>query len=199
MRAAVSKCRGLRLLRQEPWECLGSFILSSTKQITQIQQIIRLLCQRFGVPVVVPPDQEPAWAFPEAARLAACTEAELRDCKMGFRAPNLLRAARMVAAGEVDLEALRHRPEQEARRELIRLPGVGEKIADCVLLFGLGCASAFPVDVWVARALRRLYFPRTHPTARELRAYAARYFGGHAGYAQQYLFHYIRLTAGKTP
>src|SRR5436305_9604669 len=96
MRTAVAACRGLRLLRQDPWECLASFILSSTKQIVQIQQIVELLCQRFGEPVTVARGTEPWFSFPGAARLAACTEAELRACKMGFRAPYLLAAARMV-------------------------------------------------------------------------------------------------------
>src|SRR5579859_1353956 len=86
MRAAVNACRGLRLLRQDPWECLASFILSSTKQIVQIQQIVALLCERFGEPLSVPPGHEPAHSFPQPERLADVTETELRNCKMGFRA-----------------------------------------------------------------------------------------------------------------
>src|SRR5262245_25626902 len=106
MRAAVTACRGLRLLRQGPWECLASFICSSTKQIVQIQQIVALLCQRFGEPIAVPPGREPAFAFPSPERVAAASEPELRACKMGFRAPNLLTAARMIADGEVSLVRL---------------------------------------------------------------------------------------------
>src|SRR5208283_1316361 len=89
MRAAVAACRGLRLLRQDPWECLASFILSSTKQIVQIQQIIALLCERYGEPLAVMPGSLPAFTFPSSARLARATDAELRACKMGFRAPYL--------------------------------------------------------------------------------------------------------------
>jgi len=195
MRAATAACRGLRLLRQEPWECLASFILSSTKQIVQIRQIIAQLCERFGEPVAVPPGHAPAFAFPSAARLADCTEAELRDCKMGFRAPNLRRAARSVAARELDLERLRLLPADEAREALLRIHGVGPKVANCVLLFAYGFQSAFPVDVWVLKALRQLYFPRRRPTPQRLRAFTATHFGPNAGFAQQYLFHYIRLTA----
>ncbi|MGO8837841.1 MAG: DNA-3-methyladenine glycosylase family protein [Limisphaerales bacterium] len=236
MRAAVAACRGLRLLRQDPWECLASFILSSTKQIVQIRQIVSLLCERFGEPITRPeatwerrrlagpqhpdkPVHSPAGrqrsqitlgppdgamgtllskenhlfhSFPSAERLAAVTEADLRACKMGFRAPHLLAAARRVTEGQLDLERLRHLPLAEARHQLTALRGVGGKIADCVLLFALGFDGAFPVDVWVERALRELYFPRRRVSDKRLRHFAATHFGPHAGYAQQYLFHYMR-------
>jgi len=192
MREAVLACRGLRLLRQEPWECLASFILSSTKQIVQIQQIIALLCERFGKPLIVSPGHAPAFAFPTAERLAACAEADLRGCKMGFRAPNLLATAKLLAAGELNLESLRTRTTAEARAELMDLPGVGRKIADCVLLFAYGFQDAFPVDVWVLKALKQLYFAKRRPADRKLREFADTHFGSNAGYAQQYLFHYMR-------
>ena len=193
MRAAVAACRGLRLLRQEPWECLASFILSSTKQIVQIQQIVSLLCERFGTDLVVPPGHEPAFSFPSADRLAAASENELRACKMGFRAPNLRATARAVAEGAINLQSLHSRTAQEARHELLKLPGVGNKIANCVLLFAYGFQEAFPIDVWVMKALRQLYFPRRRPTPGRLLRFTATHFGPFAGYAQQYLFHYVRL------
>jgi len=196
MRASVAACRGLRLLRQDPWECLASFILSSTKQIVQIQQIVELLCERFGTALPTPRGKKPAQSFPSAERLAATTEAELRACKMGFRAPNLLAAACQVAASEIDLRALHCRTVEEAREQLTRLPGVGPKIANCVLLFAYGFQQAFPVDVWVMKALRQLYFPKRRPSPRRLDRFVATHFGPNAGYAQQYLFHYIR-TAGR--
>ena len=209
MRAAVAACPGLRLLRQDPWECLASFILSSTKQIVQIRQIIVLLCERFGEPLdcrtgVAPVsdfsfsngdkrDARPtAFSFPPPEKIASLTEAELRACKMGFRAPNLLAAARQIADGKFDLERIRHLPHAEARAEVMKLRGVGGKIADCVLLFAYGFDSAFPVDVWIERALQRLYFPRRRASEPRLRRFAATHFGPHAGYAQQYLFHYMR-------
>jgi N-glycosylase/DNA lyase len=197
MRAAVGACRGLRLLRQEPWECLASFILSSTKQIAQIRQVIALLCERYGEPLAVPPGWPPTFAFPAAARLARATEAGLRGCRMGFRAPYLLATARRVADGRMDLANLSRLPLEEARAELMRLPGVGGKIADCVLLFACGFPRAFPLDVWVMRALRQLYFPRRQLGPQDLYRFAAGYFGPHAGYAQQYLFHYVRMQAGR--
>ena len=192
MQAAVAACRGLHLLRQDPWECLASFILSSTKQIVQIQQIIRALCNCYGEPVPVPPGYPPARAFPSPALLAATNEAGLRACKMGFRAPYLLAAARRIALGELDLSRLHHLPFETARAELMALPGVGRKIADCVLLFAYGFQSAFPVDVWVMKALRQLYFPRRRANLQRLQRFAATHFGPNAGYAQQYLFHYMR-------
>lgn len=211
MRVAVESCRGLRLLRQDPWECLACFILSSTKQITQIRQIVAELCRRFGEPVagvtaaqafgpseprVLP--EEGGFSFPPPERLARATEAELRACKAGFRAPYLLAAARRVASGECDLAGLGGRCLAESRFELERLPGVGPKIANCVLLFAYGFPMAFPVDVWILRALRQLYFPRRRPNPGRLRAFAEDHFGPHSGYAQQYLFHYMRTHHPKS-
>jgi N-glycosylase/DNA lyase len=203
MRNAVAACHGLRVLRQDPWECLASFILSSTKQIVQIRQITALLCERFGEPInrcsVEPVAQLDSatgrtlqFTFPSPEKIARVTEAELRACKMGFRAPHLLAAARQIAGGRFDLERLRHLPLAGAREELMKLRGVGGKIADCVLLFAYGFDGAFPVDVWVERALRELYFPRRRVSAKRLQHFATTHFGPHAGYAQQYLFHYMR-------
>lgn len=195
MRAAVAAARGLRLLRQEPWECLASFILSSTKQIVQIRQIVALLCERFGEPVPAPPGCPLMFAFPSPGRLARATEAELRACKMGFRAPYLLGTARQIAEGGFNLEQLGQLPVEAARARLMELPGVGRKIADCVLLFGYGFQSAFPVDVWVVKALQRLYFSKRRASAKRLRHFSETYFGPNAGYAQQYLFHYMRTKS----
>ena len=237
MRQAVAACSGLRLLRQDPWECLASFILSSTKQIVQIRQIVARLCERFGEPLPsserghsCPPESKrlceplpPLWsaglrpgefpypnsdqpgpnlgwvinpalpfAFPTPQQIAAVSEAALRECKMGFRAPHLLAAARQIADGGFVLESLRQLDCATARAELMRLRGVGGKIADCVLLFAYGFDGAFPVDVWVARALQKLYFSRRRASEARLRKFAATHFGPHAGYAQQYLFHYMR-------
>jgi len=198
MSDAIAACRGLRLLRQDPWECLASFILSSTKQIVQIRQIVALLCERFGEQLGTEGASHPAlriYAFPTAERIAAASEAELRACKMGFRAKGLLRAAREIAEGRLDLEGVRKLDYAGARTELMKLHGVGGKIADCVLLFAYGFDSAFPVDVWIERALQELYFPRRRASDKRLRKFADTHFGPHAGYAQQYLFHYMRMKA----
>jgi N-glycosylase/DNA lyase len=194
--AAVQACRGLRLLRQDPWECLASFILSSTKQIVQIRQIVQALSERHGRRVAAC-EGVTAYAFPAAGQLAAVTEAELRACKMGFRAPYLLAAARRVAGGEIDLAAVGSKSFPEAREELMKLAGVGEKIADCVLLFAYGFPTAFPVDVWVRRVLVQFYFRGRSVRPERLREFILKHFGVNAGYAQQYLFHQVRTMAGK--
>ncbi|TAK93606.1 MAG: hypothetical protein EPO07_17885, partial [Verrucomicrobia bacterium] len=191
MQSAVAACAGLRVFRQDPWECLAHFILSSTKQIVQIQQIVAELKLRFGERVVSAAG-EVVHAFPSATRLASVSESELRDCKMGFRAPYLRDTANLVARGDCDLERLRTRSFTESRAQLLALPGVGDKIADCVLLFAYGFPQAFPVDVWVERVLRRHYWPRHRGNLRSLQSRAVEYFGPFAGYAQQYLFHHIR-------
>ncbi|MGV3754231.1 MAG: DNA-3-methyladenine glycosylase family protein [Verrucomicrobiota bacterium] len=194
---SVAACHGLRLLKQEPWECLASFILSSTKQIVHIQQNVQLLCVRYGERVATPKGRAPVYAFPRPERLAQCTEAELRESKMGFRAKYLLAAAQAVASGRLDLESLRAMSCAEARERLMELPGVGRKIADCVLLFAYGFQEAFPVDVWVLKALQQLYFPKRRASAKRLAKFTATYFGPNSGYAQQYLFHYMRTQLGR--
>ena len=191
MQNAIAACRGLRLLRQDPWECLASFMLSSTKQIVQIRQIIALLCERHGTAIDTG-GEAPLHAFPTPDQIARLSEDELRACKMGFRAPNLLAAARQVEQGVIQLEGIRDLPHAEARTELMKFRGVGGKIADCVLLFAYGFNAAFPVDVWIKRALKELYFPRRRPSEKRLHHFAATHFGPHGGYAQQYLFHYMR-------
>ena len=198
LRRALEQCRGLRLLKQDPWECLASFILSSTKQIIQIQQIVSLLCERFGRRVPAPPAVV-AFAFPTVEQIAQLSESELRCCKMGFRAPYLRGTAQMIDRGELNLEAIRDLDVASARTELIRLPGVGRKIADCVLLFAYGFQQAFPVDVWVLKAIRQLYFPRRRPNPKKVLKFTETYFGPNAGYAQQYLFHYMRTRIGRAP
>lgn len=197
MREAVAHCRGLRLLRQEPWECLASFILSSTKQIVQIQQCVALLCRCYGERILSPADSGGQFSFPTAQRLASASESELRECKMGFRAKYLRDAARRVASGELNLSALPCKPMEEARVQLMQCHGVGRKIADCVLLFSLGFDEAFPIDVWVERALRQLYFPKRRVKRSRIERFAATHFGPNAGLAQQYLFHYLRTGRGR--
>src|SRR5262249_45577149 len=139
----------------------------------QIQQIISLLCERYGEVLATPHGQPPAQAFPPAHSLSQLSEAELRSCKMGFRAPYLLQAAQEVVTGELDLANLRSGPVYSARDRLMQLPGVGRKIADCVLLFAYGFQSAFPVDVWVMKGLRQLYFRRRRVNLKRLQRFSA--------------------------
>ena len=190
LRQAVKQHLGLRVIRQEPWECLASFIASSSKQIVQIRQIVGLLSQRFGKPI-----DDTHHVFPTASAIARATHQQLWDCKLGFRAKNLLAAAQRIDGGQLDLHALRSMEYERALEELIKLPGVGEKIANCTLLFACGFNHAFPIDVWIERVLRSIYFVRKRKvTTKRLREFSARYFGPYGGYAQQYLFHHARTT-----
>ena len=179
---------GLRILRQEPWETLCNFICSSLKQIVQIEQINHELRHAFGNKI-----GDGLHSFPDSARLALATEAGLRACKLGFRARHLFVAARQIASSEVSLERIATLPTEEAREQLTRIQGVGEKVANCILLFAYGRAEVFPIDVWVERVLRRLYFHNSQRIKHErLRAFADSHFGPYRGYAQQFLFHWIR-------
>ena len=191
MRRVLPHTSGIALLRQDPWECLVSFIISAFNNIPKIEmsldRLARSLGERLG---------ESAWAFPGPARLAMATRAQLRRCLLGYRAPYVKAVARLVASGEIDLVALGGLPYDEARAKVITLPGVGEKVADCVLLFAYGKTEAFPVDVWVKRAVERSYFSGRKKTERQIRAFAGDCFGRLAGYAQQHLFYYAR-TAGR--
>lgn len=193
MCAARDYCRGLRIIRQPLWECLATFITSSMKQVAHIRQMSRALRERFGEPQALRGEQ--LYAFPSAARLAQVTEKALRDCALGYRAKNLLATAQLVAGGEAKLELWRKSGDDDLRARLCRLPGVGSKVANCVMLFGYERLRAFPIDVWIERVLKEKYFPRARKvTAARLREFCDDYFGEHGGYAQQYLFHHARKT-----
>lgn len=190
--AALAWTPGLRVCRQPEWECLATFITSSLKQVPHIRRISLTLRERFGRPCQI--GEVTIYAYPSPQCLAEAGESELRACGLGYRAKSLALAAERVACGEfaLDLDGL---TDDEARARLCELHGVGEKIANCVLLFAYGRFSAFPIDVWVERILRHFYAPRGKKKnwpRREMQAFAARHFGPYAGYAQQYLFHYAR-------
>lgn len=173
---AIRYAPGLRLLRQEPWEALCSFIISQNNNIPRIKGIIRRMCEAFGEPL-----GEDTYAFPGPDRLARLSIEDLAPLRAGFRARYLIDAACKVAQGQVCLEALRSMPLEEARAKLMEITGVGVKVADCTLLYGCGRMECFPADVWIKRAMAAL-FPDGLPSC------AAQW----PGIAQQYLFHYIR-------
>ena len=191
MTAARDFCGGLRIIRQPRWECLATFICSSMKQVAHIRQISLALRKRFGTEKMISVNH--VYDFPSAERLGRSNDRELRECALGYRAKNLLATARLVASGKADLEAWRKLPDDELRARLCELPGVGAKVANCVMLFAYERLRAFPVDVWIERVLRQQYFPRRRKVAAtELREFCDSYFGEHGGYAQQYLFHHAR-------
>jgi len=194
MTAARNFCQGLRIVRQPKWECLATFICSSMKQVAHIRQISLALRKRFGEQRTI--GNQPVYTFPSARRLAQASEKDLRECKLGYRAKNLWATARLVSADEADLSAWSVLPDAELRKRLCALPGVGPKIANCVMLFAYERLRAFPIDVWIERVLRQHYFsPRKKMTAQQFRQFSETYFGEHGGYAQQYLFHHARMTS----
>jgi N-glycosylase/DNA lyase len=194
MNAARDFCRGLRIIRQPKWECLTTFICSSMKQLAHIRQISLALRKRFGEQRRIGNDL--VYTFPSPRRLAQASQKELRDCKLGYRAKNLLATVRLVSSRQADLEAWSALSDAELREQLCALPGVGPKIANCVMLFAYERLRAFPIDVWIERVLRQHYFSRRKKmTARRLREFSETYFGEHGGYAQQYLFHHARVSS----
>jgi N-glycosylase/DNA lyase len=196
MAAARDYCRGLRIIRQPLWECLATFITSSMKQVAHIRQMSRALRKRFGEQRTLG-DHE-LYTFPSAERIAQLTEKELRGCGLGYRAKNLLATAQRVSSGEAHLASWRELSDDELREELCELPGVGAKVANCVMLFAYERLRAFPIDVWIERVLKEKYFPRARKvTVRKLRQFCDTYFGEHGGYAQQYLFHHARKTTSR--
>ncbi len=191
---AMAWCPGLRILRQPAWECLATFITSSLKQVPHIRQISLTLRQRFGRKIKASglPDQ---WTYPAPEALAAAGESALRACGLGYRAAFLHRTALDISEGRFDLAGVEVLADDEARTALCQLHGVGEKIANCALLFGWQRLAAFPVDVWVERVLRQLYFPESPDiNSKALREFARTHFGPAGGYAQQFLFHHARLS-----
>ena len=173
---AAKYAPGMRILNQEPWEALCSFIFSQNNNIPRIKGIVARFCAGFGESI-----GEGYYAFPKAERVAGLREEDLAGIRSGFRAKYILSAARKVAQGDIDLESLKTAPLDEARCRLMTIHGVGPKVADCTLLYGLHRLEAFPMDVWMKRAMSTL-FPGRGPES----------FGRYAGIAQQYIFHYSR-------
>lgn len=186
-REALAMCCGLRIIRQPRWECLATFITSSMKQVAHIRAMSLAIRSSFG---------EPAgkhFAYPGPEVLARADEASLRACGLGYRAANLLATARRIAEGGIDLEALARMETDDLRRALTGLPGVGAKVANCVLLFAYERLDVVPIDVWIHRVLLSMRRGRGG-TPSQLAQYARRKLGPFAGYVQQYLFHRARVS-----
>ena len=180
MKRATSYGAGLRLLRQETWEALCSFIISQNNNIPRIKRIISTLCERFGDNITFNGDNY--YTFPSAKTIASLKPSDLAPLRCGYRADYIISAAGAVASGDIDLDALAKKSPIEARTALKRLHGVGDKVADCVLLFGLHMLDAFPIDVWVKRVVEEQYGKNFDPGV----------FSPYAGVAQQYMFYYAR-------
>jgi N-glycosylase/DNA lyase len=185
---ALALCQGLRIIRQPRWECLATFITSSMKQVAHIRAMSLALRQAFGHPTKF------GHTYPAPDILAASKEEGIRACGLGYRSRNLIGTAAMVASGEVDLDSLAGLETPALREALIKLPGVGVKVANCVLLFAYERLDAVPIDVWIHRVLIAMRRGRGG-TAAQLARYARKNLGPYAGYVQQYLFHRARVSS----
>jgi len=205
IRRALHRFEGLRIVRQEPWECLISFICATYKSITAIELMLSKLSVKFGEKKTF--DGLNFYAFPTAEKLAFESENGLQECGLGYRAKYVQATAKKICEEKIDLETLKRLPYLDARNKLVDFPGVGLKVADCVLLFSLEKMDAFPVDVWVKRVILSHYSNQlpeplvkklsTHDSLsnseyEKLSSFGRSYFGKYAGYAQEYLFHFER-------
>lgn len=179
---AVDYGRGIRILNQDPWEMLISFIISQRKSIPAIKTSIERLSAMCGE--VLKTKHGLRYAFPEPEKIAGLAEEQLKECGLGYRASYIAEAAKRVASGEFDVYGINKLPDEELRESLMSLKGVGKKVADCVMLFGYRRLDSFPVDVWIKRALDEKY-----PTGFPFEKYS-----GYGGIMQQYIFFYMRDT-----
>ena len=193
IKSAIKEYRGMQILRQDPWECLVSFICSSASNIPRISRNIENICDSFGTPLKFDSIERNSFPSPEA--LAKAGENELRILGLGYRAGYLANTARIISSGSLNLMNLRKSSYQDTLNSLVSLDGVGDKVANCIMLFSLDKPNAFPVDVWIQRALQEWYLDHENKkiSPKNMRLWAHGYFGDYAGYANQYLFQHRRL------
>jgi len=189
LKEAVETMSGVRILNQEFFETLISFIISQNKQIPHIKQIVAAISRQYGT-MLGKIGSEEFFSFPDAAGMLEVSEDALRECKTGFRAPYIRNAVELVNAGAVAESVLRSESADICRQQLMTIKGVGAKVANCTMLFGLGRRESFPVDVWIKRIMEHLYFEDKDTPKEQIEAFAAERYGEYGGYAQQYLFYY---------
>lgn len=183
---AIEKYRGLRMIRQDPWECLVSFLCSSAKAIPHIRSMIEVLCKSSGRKITW--GNYVGYGFPEPRCME--TPLQLEPVKAGFRTKYLVRASQCIDRG--DLLSLRDLPYREARKRLMSLSGVGKKVADCTLLYSLDFLEAFPIDTWIKKGLGASYFHGKRIREKAMEEFVSNHFGPYAGYAQLYLYQFWR-------
>lgn len=182
---------GIRLLRQQLWECVVSFIISASNNIPRIKKIVELFCENFGEEITYMGDK--FYTFPTPERTAELSLEDLKVIRAGFRDKYILDAAqKFLSDPQFNMEYLLKADTAEAKKVLLRINGVGSKVADCVLLFGLGKYDSFPIDVWMKRIMEYCYFEQSEQDIKAIAAFAAEHFGELSGFAQQYLFFYAR-------
>ncbi len=188
---AVKYAPGIRILNQDFFECLISFIISQNNRIPMIKKVVSNISQRYGK-LIGDFNNVSYFSFPSADELSKATEEELMECKTGFRAKYIIDAVQKCISGEISFEKFKDMPTDEVRKELMTIKGVGPKVADCVMLFSMGRSDAFPTDVWVKRVMSYFYFDGNDTPIKTIHKSAYDKFGEYAGFAQQYLFNYAR-------
>ena len=206
IKTALREFWGLRIIRQDPWECLISYICATYKSIAAKKQRLLKLSKKFGEKMTI--DGYDFYTFPTPEKLARTTENDLMECGLGYRAKYVLETSKKICESDFDLEDLRKMSYQQAKKELFSFSGVGLKVADCILLFSLGKLDAFPVDVWVKRTILKHYAEHfsndfvkkissqeslSNSEYERLNEFGRNYFEEYAGYAQEYLYHYERM------
>jgi N-glycosylase/DNA lyase len=206
IRKALREFWGLRIIRQDPWECLISYICATYKNIPAIRRMLLKLTSKLGEKIAL--DGVERFTFPTPEKLADTTEASLAACGLGYRAKYVHETSKRIFENDLELESLRQLSYGQAKKKLCCLAGVGPKVADCVLLFSLGKTEAFPVDRWIERVILNHYVEKlpqelaqnlrkraglTNSEYAKLNVFGREYFGEYAGYAQEYLYHYERM------
>ncbi|MFZ5354329.1 MAG: DNA-3-methyladenine glycosylase family protein [Bacillota bacterium] len=190
MEMAIEHGKGIRILRQEPWELVISYIISANNSIPNISKSINLLSRMFGKPIIY--ENTIYYSFPTPEELEKGSIEDLAECRAGFRCKYIYSAVRMILSGEIDLKRIQSLETEAARSELMRLPGVGPKVADCIMLFSMGKYDTYPVDVWIKR-VTEYFFVGRDVTLKDIQKFAKDKFGELAGFAQEYLFYYARM------
>ena len=190
LQKAVEYAPGIRILNQDRFECLISFIISQNNRIPMIKKVISNISKKYGR-YIGSVDGEEYYAFPNPEELIKADEAGLMECKTGFRAKYIIDAVQKVIHGEINLNA-DDMDTETLRKMLMTIKGVGPKVADCTMMFSFGRCETFPTDVWVKRIMSELYFNGREASVKEIHQKAEECFGDYAGYAQQYLFNYAR-------
>ena len=194
VKKATNRYPGLRITRQDPFQCCISFIVSSNSNIPNIRMRLQKLCRKFGKKVRF--QKRDFILFPEPKRLARATLQELKECKLGYRSKYVLDTSQAIASGEVDLDELKKMKYEQAREVLLKLPGIGDKVADCVMLFSLEKLDSFPLDTWMIKILQKYYSDNicidkksiSKKRYEDIHQNVLEHFGKYAGYSQQFLY-----------
>ena len=194
VKKATNRYPGLRITRQDPFQCCISFIVSSNSNIPNIRMRLQKLCRKFGKKVRF--QKRDFVLFPEPKRLARATLQELKECKLGYRSKYVLDTSQAIASGEVDLDELKKMKYEQAREVLLKLPGIGDKVADCVMLFSLEKLDSFPLDTWILKILKKYYSNNicidkksiSKKRYEDIHQNVLEHFGKYAGYSQQFLY-----------